>query len=92
MKDKNLLNKTLNAVLLPRHEGYAPNYDGYIVIGAGLPRTGTMSMQTALETLLNGPCYHMFELMEGTIEEEDHWEKVLNGNVSDEEWINFLVL
>ncbi len=25
-----------------------PNYDGLVVIGAGLPRTGTLSMRTAL--------------------------------------------
>ncbi len=25
-----------------------PNYDGFVVIGAGLPRTGTMSMRAAL--------------------------------------------
>ena len=25
-----------------------PNYDGYIAIGAGLPRTGTASMRSAL--------------------------------------------
>ena len=37
-----------------------PNYDGFIVIGAGLPRTGTLSLQTALTQLLKGPCYHMF--------------------------------
>lgn len=29
------------------------------VIGAGLPRTGTMSMKSALEILGFGPCYHM---------------------------------
>ena len=39
-----------------------PNYEGYIVIGAGLPRTGTASMRSALSILLNGPVYHMFEV------------------------------
>ena len=28
------------------------------VIGAGLPRTGTLSVKAALEFLLGGPCYH----------------------------------
>lgn len=32
------------------------------VIGAGLARTGTTSLKLALEQLLGGPCYHMFEL------------------------------
>lgn len=32
------------------------------VVGAGLPRTGTLSLKTALERLLGAPCYHMSEL------------------------------
>ena len=32
------------------------------VIGAGLPRTGTMSQKHALEQLGYGPCYHMIEI------------------------------
>jgi hypothetical protein len=31
------------------------------VIGAGLGRTGTTSLKAALETLLNGPCFHFLE-------------------------------
>src|SRR5262249_34691649 len=33
------------------------------VIGAGLPRTGTNSLQIALEQLGFGPCHHMYELL-----------------------------
>lgn len=33
------------------------------VIGAGFPRTGTMSIKLALETLGFGPCYHMREVL-----------------------------
>ncbi|HEY1093873.1 MAG TPA: sulfotransferase [Glycomyces sp.] len=32
------------------------------VIGAGLPRTGTMTLKNALETLLGAPCHHMMEV------------------------------
>lgn len=32
------------------------------VIGAGLGRTGTLSLKTALERLLGGPCYHGSEV------------------------------
>lgn len=32
------------------------------VIGAGVGRTGTMSLKGALEQLLGGPCYHMMEV------------------------------
>ena len=34
------------------------------LIGAGVGRTGTLSLRTALQTLLGGPCYHMFEVRE----------------------------
>jgi len=33
------------------------------VIGAGVGRTGTLSLKSALETLLGAPCYHMAELI-----------------------------
>ena len=36
----------------------------YVLIGAGLPRTGTSSMRVALKELLGGECYHMKSLME----------------------------
>lgn len=32
------------------------------LIGAGVGRTGTLSLRTALEILLGEPCYHMFEV------------------------------
>ena len=34
------------------------------VIGAGFGRTGTVSLKLALETLLGGPCYHMYEFID----------------------------
>jgi hypothetical protein len=34
------------------------------VVGAGLGRTGTMSLKLALERLLGAPCYHMLEVFE----------------------------
>ncbi len=33
------------------------------VIGAGLGRTGTLSIKAALEEIGFGPCYHMYELV-----------------------------
>ena len=33
------------------------------LIGAGIGRTGTLSLKAALETLLGAPCYHMLELL-----------------------------
>lgn len=37
---------------------------GLKVIGAGLPRTGTLSMKAALEELGFGRCYHMMEVFQ----------------------------
>ena len=90
---KHFLHRAVDSVLLlimPHHKKIAPNYDGYKVIGAGLSRTGTMSMQAALEMLLKGPCYHMLQIFDGGQEELEHWENVHNGKVSDNEWKHFL--
>ena len=80
----------MEKVILPKHKKPAPNYDGFTVIGAGLPRTGTHSMQEALERLLDGPCYHMLEVFEGGSNELRHWESVLERHVTDEDWKCFL--
>ncbi len=42
------------------------------VIGAGLGRTGTLSLKTALEQLGFGKCYHMAELMNNP-QQVHHW-------------------
>ena len=36
------------------------------VVGAGLGRTGTVSLKLALEKLLDAPCYHMMEVFGNT--------------------------
>jgi hypothetical protein len=47
-------------------ESQNANYSGFLVIGAGLPRTGTSSLSVALAQLLNGACYHMVSVFQGT--------------------------
>lgn len=42
------------------------------VIGAGLGRTGTLSLKAALERLGFGPCYHMMEILSAP-ERARHW-------------------
>ena len=59
------------------------------VIGAGLPRTGTNSLQIALDQLGFGPCHHMYELLEDRLQwplwlrvyggESVDWEEVYRG-------------
>ena len=52
------------------------------VIGAGLGRTGTMSLKLALEKLLGGPCYHMTELFQHP-EHIPHWQDAADGKPVD---------
>ena len=52
------------------------------VIGAGLGRTGTLSLKLALERLLGGPCYHMVELFKHP-EHVQVWEQALEGHPPD---------
>lgn len=57
------------------------------VIGAGVGRTGTNSLKLALETLLGGPCYHMFELLQRR-EDAVTWTAGISGE--DVDWAAFL--
>ncbi len=50
------------------------------VIGAGLGRTGTLSLKLALEHLGFGPCYHMIEVMSAARERLPQWIEVVRGN------------
>jgi len=66
-----------------------PNFDGFVVIGAGLPRTGTASMRSALSILLKGPIYHMFEVLKGGQPEVEFWNAAGRGKKTNEEWKQF---
>jgi len=52
------------------------------LIGAGLGRTGTMSLKLALEQLLGGTCHHMMEVF-GHPEEIPSWDAAMRGNDVD---------
>ena len=56
------------------------------VVGAGLPRTGTRSLKTALEVLLGGACYHMSEVFQRP-EDVDVWRAAAGGEAPD--WTAF---
>lgn len=49
------------------------------VIGAGLGRTGTLSLKLALEHLGLGPCYHMTEIMSQARQKMPQWLEVVRG-------------
>eukprot|EP00953_Heterococcus_sp_UTEX-ZZ885_P005615 3497-Heterococcus_DN1.PRE.2 len=56
------------------------------VIGTGLPRTGTSSLQEALNELGFGPCYHMVELLKRP-EQLPVWCAAVKGEKVD--WVAF---
>lgn len=66
------------------------------VVGAGVGRTGTNSLKIALESLLGGPCHHMFEVIANpqqipgwtdAIEGRDiDWGLLLDGYVAQVDW------
>lgn len=58
-----------------------------LVVGAGLPRTGTMSLYTALPELVSGRCYHMAEVGEHP-EHVEFWGRATDG-VTPAEWREF---
>ncbi len=69
----------------------------FVVIGAGLPRTGTTSTKTALEILYPGKCFHMDSILQGDKKTRDFWSTALEDQLitdkkilSDEDWIKFL--
>jgi len=62
----------------------------FLVIGAGLPRCGTLSTKTALELLLDGKCYHMKEAGKNASKDFKFWARMGANDVSTEElrdWI-----
>ena len=66
------------------------------VVGAGLGRTGTVSLKLALERLLGAPCYHMVEVFShldhvpawhGAVRgEPTDWESLLGGYRAAVDW------
>lgn len=66
------------------------------VVGAGVGRTGTLSLKLALERLLGGPCYHMAEVFgrpdhvpvwhAAARGEEVDWEALMSGYVAAVDW------
>lgn len=50
-----------------------------LVIGAGLPRTGTLTQKVALEQLGFGPCYHMVDVL-SDLTRVPRWRAALEGS------------
>src|ERR1035437_10622018 len=66
------------------------------VIGAGLPRTGTLTQKVALEQLGLGSCYHWVDVLADldrqvplwnrALDGEDVWEEVFAGRSASADW------
>ena len=54
------------------------------VLGAGLPRTATLTQKIALEMLGFGPCYHMVEMLTD-MDLVKVWTDAFEGNYSWDE-------
>jgi hypothetical protein len=54
------------------------------VIGAGLPRTGTLTQKVALEMLGLGPCYHWVDVL-ADLDRVAQWQRALDGEQPWEE-------
>ena len=54
------------------------------VIGAGLPRTGTLTQKLALEELGLGPCYHWVNVI-ADLDQVELWDRALDGEALWEE-------
>jgi hypothetical protein len=57
------------------------------LIGAGLPRTATLSQKIALEMLGLGPCYHMVDVL-SDLDRVRQWSDALAGNSNWDEIFN----
>ena len=55
-----------------------------VVIGAGLPRTDTMSLRAALNILLEGKVYHMGEVFLNGAEHAQFWMDMQDGRTRTE--------
>jgi hypothetical protein len=65
------------------------------VIGAGLPRTATLTQKMALELLGFGPCYHMVNVLadldqatlwQQALAGEPQWDQIFDGMESTVDW------
>lgn len=60
----------------------------FIVIGAGLSRSGTHSTKTALEIILHGKCHHM---QMAVPYHQKEWKRIVNNDMTDEEFKDFFL-
>ena len=62
-----------------------------VALGAGLSRTGTLSLKAALTELLGGKCFHGIDIGVGHQEDIDVVVKATAGEMRPEDWKNYLL-
>ena len=60
----------------------SPSMSSLEVIGAGLGRTGTLSLQSALKTLGFDPCHHMLVVLKEQTPVNCFWSRVAEGDMA----------
>src|SRR4051794_19378886 len=75
-----------DADVMTRPPGRQPptRRDQMRLIGAGLPRTGTLTQKLALEQLGLGPCYHWVNVI-ADLDQVALWDRALDGEAIWEE-------
>lgn len=58
----------------------------FVLIGAGLSRTGTQSTRKALKQLLGADCYHGWTLIEERDDHHQHFLKAVREEATKEDW------
>ena len=53
-----------------------------VLLGAGLPRNGTLSTRAALRQLLRGDVYHMLTVMQERHDHHPLWEQALDKTIT----------
>ena len=66
-------------------------HDRMVVVGAGLPRTGTLSLKAALTELLGAKCCHGMDHLCGDQEDLDMVIKATDGQMAPEDWKDYLI-
>ena len=54
----------------------------FVLLGAGLPRNGTLSTRAALRQLLRGDVYHMLTVMQERHDHHPLWKQALDKTIT----------
>ena len=77
--------------LLQKDEKQLPGEVEFLLIGSGLPRTGTKSTHAAMSYILPGRCHHMSSVITcASGKNAKFWLSALADRITDEDWRTFM--